>query len=70
VPIACVRVPGRGYRLIIKPEISFEASGDSERDIYDLTLLCSQAVERMIDEYKSQWIWIHNRWCAKPPESA
>lgn len=69
VPITCVRIPGGGYRLIIKPEIAFEASGDSERDIYDLTLLCNKAVERLIDEYKSQWIWIHNRWCAKPQKS-
>jgi KDO2-lipid IV(A) lauroyltransferase len=70
VPIACLRNADDSYRIVVRPEITIEPSGDSDRDVYDLTLECSRAVESLIDENKDQWIWLHNRWCARPPETA
>jgi KDO2-lipid IV(A) lauroyltransferase len=70
VPIACLRNDDDTYRIVVRPEITLEPCGDFERDVYNLTLKCSQAMERLINENKAQWIWLHNRWCARPPESA
>jgi KDO2-lipid IV(A) lauroyltransferase len=70
VPIACLRTPENGYRVVIKEEIAVEPSGDRERDIYEATWKCNQALEEIITEHKDQWIWLHNRWHTRPEESA
>lgn len=65
VPIACVRV-GKRYKIIIKPEVAIKASGDFEKDLYNITRLCTEAWEEIVTEYKDQWIWMHNRWNTRP----
>ena len=70
VPGACLRNADNTYRITFKPEVTIQPSGDFDRDVYDLTLKCSRVLESIIHENKSQWIWIHNRWCARPQETA
>ncbi len=70
IPIACVRIPGDRYKIVIKPELKITATGDAEQDTYDLTLLCNKALEEIIDQYRDQWIWLHNRWNARPENRA
>jgi Kdo2-lipid IVA lauroyltransferase/acyltransferase len=65
VPVACVRF-GRGYKIIVKPEIRFERSNNFEKDVYNITKRCTGALEEIINEYRDQWIWIHNRWLTRP----
>ena len=65
VPIACVRA-GKRYKIIIKPEVVVKASGDFEKDLYNITKLCTEAWEEIVTEYKDQWIWMHDRWNTKP----
>lgn len=45
VPMACVRMPGDRYKVIIRPEVTFERTGDVEKDAYTATLLCTKALE-------------------------
>jgi Kdo2-lipid IVA lauroyltransferase/acyltransferase len=65
IPMACVR-DGKRYKIIIRPEIKIESTGDFDRDVYNITKRCTAALEEIIDNYKDQWIWIHNRWLTKP----
>ncbi len=65
VPAACVRVGDR-YKVIVKPEVTIESSGDFDKDVYNITAKCTKALEEIIDEYRDQWIWIHNRWLTRP----
>jgi KDO2-lipid IV(A) lauroyltransferase len=67
VPLACVR-DGKRYRIIIKPEITIERTDNFEKDVYNITRLCSEALETIINEYREQWIWLHNRWQTRPAE--
>lgn len=69
VPMACVRTGDNRYRLIIRPEVTIEPSGDQDRDVYQITLACTREIERFILEFPDQWIWFHNRWHTRP-ESA
>ena len=62
VPMACVRTKNDRYKLIIMPEVTIERSTDSEADAKVLTRKCTQALEVLIDHYRDQWIWLHNRW--------
>ena len=70
VPVACLRTEDNGYKIVFKPEIRVQPTGDEKRDIYEVTLKCNQALEEIITEYKEQWIWLHNRWHTRPEESA
>ena len=70
VPAVCLRNDDNTYRIVVRPEIEIDRTDDFDRDVYNLTLKCSRVLEEIINENKSQWIWIHNRWCARPPETA
>jgi len=65
VPMACVR-NGKRYKIIVRPEIKIERTDDFDHDVYNITKKCTEALEEIIDRYKDQWIWIHNRWLTKP----
>ena len=70
VPMFCLRNADNTYRIVTKPEITIEPSGDFDKDVYEMTLKCSRVLESVIDEYKEQWVWVHNRWCARPEKTA
>nr|MBN2278609.1 hypothetical protein [candidate division Zixibacteria bacterium] len=67
VPMACVR-NGRRYKIIIRPEVIIERSDDFKKDVYNITALCTRALDEIIDQHRDQWIWIHNRWHTRPKE--
>lgn len=66
LPVACVRTEGNRYKVIVRPEIEFERTGDVEKDAYTATLLCTKALEDLVDAHRDQWIWIHTRWNSRP----
>lgn len=70
VPAACLRTADDRYKVVIKPEIQFERTGDTEKDVYTATLLCNKALEEIINSHRDQWAWIHNRWNTRPPNPA
>lgn len=67
VPIACVR-NGKRYKIVIHPEVTIEKSNNFEKDVYNITRKCTEELEKIITEYKDQWIWLHNRWNTRPKE--
>jgi KDO2-lipid IV(A) lauroyltransferase len=69
VPMACVRIPGDRYKIIVKPPIEYRLTDDLEADVEKVTSLCTKALEEIIREYPDQWIWIHNRWNTRPPNT-
>ncbi len=70
LPIACLRTVDDSYRIIVRPEVKISPSGDTDRDARLLTAACMKALEEIITEHKSQWIWLHNRWHTRPQQSA
>ncbi|MFH1687454.1 MAG: lysophospholipid acyltransferase family protein [bacterium] len=62
VPVACVRVRGDRYRVIFRPEITLEPSGDFDLDVYRMTAACSRELDFYIRSFPDQWIWLKNRW--------
>ena len=66
VPLACVRTSDNRYRIIIKPEVSIEPSGDFSKDVEHVTARCTAVLEGIINEYRDQWIWLKNRWLTAP----
>ncbi|HEX2897509.1 MAG TPA: lysophospholipid acyltransferase family protein [candidate division Zixibacteria bacterium] len=70
VPMACVRNGNHHYKVIIKPEIPINNTGNLEKDIYRVTESCSLEIENLIRKYPDQWIWMHNRWKSAPENRA
>jgi KDO2-lipid IV(A) lauroyltransferase len=50
------------------PEIPLVNTGDEELDLVTNTQRMSEAGEREIRKYPSQWVWMHERWKTKPGE--
>ena len=62
LPASNERLDGAHFRMKIYPAIDFTPSGDHDRDIHDLTIKITEAIERLVRERPSQWLWIHRRW--------
>ena len=57
----------KNYRHLIEvgEEIALEITGNKEQDLIVNTQRCSKAVEKIILEQPTQWVWMHNRWKTK-----
>ncbi|HWD27710.1 MAG TPA: lysophospholipid acyltransferase family protein [Rhizomicrobium sp.] len=62
LPVSNERLPGSRFRMTVHAPIAFTPTGDEKRDIYTLTCLINDAVEKGVRHRPSQWLWIHRRW--------
>lgn len=66
VPVFAPRIENGRYRATAYPMISFEPSGDMDKDVSDLMTLVNAAIEKEIRRNPSQWLWLHDRWKLSP----
>ena len=52
------------YVFLGGPAVEMLRTGDFERDLGVNTARIAQLMERIIQEYPEQWLWIHDRWHA------
>jgi KDO2-lipid IV(A) lauroyltransferase len=62
LPASNERLGGARFRMKVYPAIEFTPSGDHDKDIHALTIRITEAIERLVRERPSQWLWIHRRW--------
>lgn len=65
LPTSCMRSGGANFRVKIRPAIDFEPSGDFDKDVLALTRKINEAMEAIVRESPSQWLWIHRRWTTR-----
>ncbi|RKX25793.1 MAG: hypothetical protein DRP47_09205 [Candidatus Zixiibacteriota bacterium] len=70
VPMVCVRTDEDRYHIIIRPEINILPTGNTDKDTRNVTQTCVWELEKIIDQYRSQWIWMHNRWHTRPEKTS
>jgi KDO2-lipid IV(A) lauroyltransferase len=51
----------------ILPEIVLRNTGNEEDDIQYNTQVFTNAIEKQIRKYPSQWVWMHERWKTQKP---
>lgn len=68
VLIQAVRQPDERYEFIAE-EIPVVHTGDRERDIDDVMLRFSDALERLVRKYPGQYFWQHRRWKHQPDDT-
>jgi Kdo2-lipid IVA lauroyltransferase/acyltransferase len=62
LPVSSERVAGSRFRIKLGQPINYTPSGDSDRDVYMLTLAITDAIEQSVRARPDQWLWIHRRW--------
>jgi len=62
VPIFIARVSDGKYKFIMNEPIDKVCDDDTTECLEKLTLKYNEVMGEVIDEYPSQWFWMHNRW--------
>jgi KDO2-lipid IV(A) lauroyltransferase len=61
IPARSIRIKNR-FRVEVEKPLEFKKTNDLNADIFNITRLINQTLEKWITEYPSQWFFVHNRW--------
>lgn len=64
-----IRQPNDKHHIYISPPLHLEPSGDTETDVIEYTTLIVKELEKYIQKYPEQWLWLHNRWKTQPNQN-
>ena len=62
VPVRVDRLPRARFRITAEPPLSYERTGDAQRDTLALMTQVNQVLERWIRDKPDHWFWLHRRW--------
>jgi KDO2-lipid IV(A) lauroyltransferase len=62
VPISNERVGGARFHVRVHPAIPVPNTGNTDRDMLEMTGAINAFVEARVREHPEQWLWIHRRW--------
>ncbi len=68
VMIHAIRMPNERYEFMAE-EIPVTHTSDRERDVDDVMLRFSEALERMVTRFPGQYFWQHRRWKHQPDDT-
>jgi Kdo2-lipid IVA lauroyltransferase/acyltransferase len=68
VMIHAVRQRDERYEFVAE-ELPVTHTGDRERDVDDVMIRFSEALERMVRKYPGQYFWQHRRWKHQPDDT-
>jgi KDO2-lipid IV(A) lauroyltransferase len=70
-PVILVTCPYVGDKFEITfQRISFELTGEQEKDTQHISQKINTELEKVILQYPEQYFWMHRRWRARPPEDS
>jgi len=61
-----IRQPDDTHIITVSEPIDLKLSGDMEEDVRANTERLMRMLEELICRYPDQWLWVHNRWKARP----
>ena len=62
VPAFILRQPDGHHRVEIGEIMRYEDTGDSDKDLFDLTYKMTKFLEKKILDNPTQWLWLQKRW--------
>ena len=62
VPAFILRQPDGHHRVEIGEIMRYEDTGDSDKDLFDLTYKRTKFLEKKILDNPTQWLWFQKRW--------
>ncbi|MFW6139924.1 MAG: lysophospholipid acyltransferase family protein [Acidobacteriota bacterium] len=66
IPIFCYPTPSRKYHLKIMDPPEIKWSGDLDKDVRNITQICTDIIEKEITKHPHLWLWFHDRWRSQP----
>lgn len=61
-----VRTKGNQYKLICSEPIETIRTGDRKEELQLNTERYQKAIEKLINDHPTQWVWMHERWKTTP----
>lgn len=68
IPAFILRQPDGHHKVVIGEILRYEDTGDSDKDLFDLTYKMTKIQEKVILENPTQWLWFQKRWNTPPTE--
>lgn len=68
VPAFIIRQPDGHHKVEIGEIMRYEDTGDSDKDLFDLTYKMTKFLEQKIMDNPTQWLWFQKRWNTPPDE--
>ncbi|MBD3413175.1 MAG: hypothetical protein GF421_01935 [Candidatus Aminicenantes bacterium] len=66
IPIFCTPTTQKGYHLKIMEPLDIPSTGDFNKDVTNITQICTRIIERQIKQHPHYWLWFHDRWRSRP----
>ena len=68
VPAFIIRQPDGRHKVEIGEILRYEDTGDSDKDLFDLTYRMTKILEQKITANPTQWLWFQKRWNTRPEQ--
>ncbi len=62
IPARVVRTGGCHFEGTLYPPLTYEKTGDEEKDALAIMTAINALLESWIREHPEQWFWVHQRW--------
>ncbi|KPK39760.1 MAG: hypothetical protein AMJ78_07975 [Omnitrophica WOR_2 bacterium SM23_29] len=66
LPVFIVREKGPYHRIIIEDDISVNATEVVGKDIHEILQRFAKVLQKYVEGYPGQWLWLHKRWKSTP----
>lgn len=65
-PVFIIREKGTYHRIVVEDDISVVASEDIDKDIHEILQGFTNMLQKYVEMYPGQWLWLHKRWKSTP----
>lgn len=70
IPIFCYPAARHSYHLKIMEPPHLKLTGDVDKDVTNITQICTDIIEKEIKRHPHLWLWFHDRWRSRPLDEA
>ena len=66
LPCFILRQKSGRHKVVIGEALRYEDTGDTDKDLFELTVKMTRILEQVIRENPTQWLWFQKRWNTAP----
>ena len=66
LPCFILRQASGRHKVVIGEAMRYEDTGDTDKDLFNLTVKMTRILENVIRENPTQWLWFQKRWNTAP----
>ena len=66
LPCFILRQKNGRHKVIVGEAMRYDDTGDTDKDLFDLTVKMTKILETVVRENPTQWLWFQKRWNTAP----